>query len=105
MKKIAFIHSDFPTGGADRVTMDIANYLLLRPDYEFFVFTLRLYPQKMLPVIDDSRFHIHVLPSGENDLTDGCAGAAHADAAEHPAIGQYQICLHSYLLIKIRNKK
>ena len=69
MKKIAFIHSDFPTGGADRVTMDIANYLLLRPDYEFFVFTLRFYPQKMLPVIDDSRFHIHVLPSGENDLT------------------------------------
>ena len=50
--------------------MDIANYLLSRPDYEFFVFTLKFYPQKMLPVIDDSRFHIHVLPSGENDLTD-----------------------------------
>ena len=35
---------------------------------------------------------------GENDLTDGCAGAAHADTAENPAVCQYQICLHNYLL-------
>ena len=32
----------------------------------------------------------------KDDLTDGGTGAAYADAAEHPAIGQYQICLHSW---------
>ena len=35
----------------------------------------------------------------KDDLTDGGTGAAYVDAAEHPAIGQYQICLHNYLLV------
>ena len=39
MKKIAFIHDTFPIGGAERVTLDICNYLYKNsPDYRCYVF-------------------------------------------------------------------
>lgn len=39
MKKIAFIHDRFPIGGAERVTLDICNYLYKNsPDYRCYVF-------------------------------------------------------------------
>lgn len=40
MKKIAFVHDVFPGGGAERVTLDIAEYLSQhRPDYQCYVLT------------------------------------------------------------------
>ena len=42
MKKVAFIHNDFPAGGAERVTMDIAGYLHESEDYEVYVFATRI---------------------------------------------------------------
>ena len=38
-KKIAFVHTYFPAGGSERVTLDIAKHLLALEDYEIFVFT------------------------------------------------------------------
>ena len=61
-KKIAFVHTDFPFGGAERVTLDIAKHLLALEDYEIFVFTAKYYPEKMPEAIDASRFHIVTLP-------------------------------------------
>lgn len=40
MKKVAFIHDIFPGGGAERVTLDIAEYLQKKQkDYQCYVFT------------------------------------------------------------------
>ena len=61
-KKIAFIHSRFPFGGGERVTLDIAKHLLALGDYEIFVFAGKYYPEKMPDAIDTSRFHIIALP-------------------------------------------
>ena len=42
MKKIAFIHDTFPIGGAERITLDICNYLHSNaPDYRCYVFATR----------------------------------------------------------------
>lgn len=39
MKKIAFIHEIFPIGGAERITLDICNYLHKNsPDYRCYIF-------------------------------------------------------------------
>ena len=61
-KKIAFVHTYFPAGGSERVTLDIAKHLLALEDYEIFVFTGNYYPEKMPDAIDTSRFHIIALP-------------------------------------------
>ena len=43
MKKIAFIHDIFPGGGAERVTLDIAEHLQKeRADYQCYVFTPKI---------------------------------------------------------------
>lgn len=43
MKKIAFVHEVFPGGGAERITLDIAEYLYHnRPDYQCYVLTPKI---------------------------------------------------------------
>jgi glycosyltransferase involved in cell wall biosynthesis len=43
MKNIAFIHDIFPSGGAERITIDIAKYISENnPEYKFYVFTPRV---------------------------------------------------------------
>ena len=39
MTNIAFVHSIFPAGGAERVTIDIAQYLSKFDKYKIYVFT------------------------------------------------------------------
>lgn len=45
-RRIAFIHDDFPNGGGERVTIDVANYLAAS-GYEVFIFVGRFCPEKM----------------------------------------------------------
>ena len=47
MTKIAFIHNTFPSGGAERVTMDIARHLSTLGGYEVFVYATRLAEELM----------------------------------------------------------
>lgn len=42
MKRIAFVHNWFPAGGAERVTIDIAEYLNMVGGYEVYVFATHL---------------------------------------------------------------
>ena len=42
MTKVAFIHNNFPAGGAERVTIDIADYLHDVGGYEVYVFATRI---------------------------------------------------------------
>ncbi len=42
MTKIAFIHNNFPAGGAERVTIDIAAYLSSFEGYEVYVYASRI---------------------------------------------------------------
>lgn len=42
MIRIAFIHNNFPAGGAERVTLDIANYLSGYAGYEVYVYASRI---------------------------------------------------------------
>lgn len=59
-KKIAFIHFNFPCGGAERVTIDIADYIV-RFDYEVYVFAAFFDSAKMdEKSIQD--FNIKLLP-------------------------------------------
>ena len=64
VKKVAFVHGEFPIGGAERVTCDIATALLERGGYEVYVFT-RKYNPELLPsnLASDSRFHVIVSPT------------------------------------------
>lgn len=41
MKRIAFIHNNFPAGGAERITIDIARYLHGIGGYEVYVYATR----------------------------------------------------------------
>ena len=40
--RIAFIHNRFPSGGAERVTIDIASYLSTFGEYEVYVYASRI---------------------------------------------------------------
>lgn len=42
MKRIAFVHNNFPAGGAERVTIDIARYLSSIGGYEVYVYASRV---------------------------------------------------------------
>jgi glycosyltransferase involved in cell wall biosynthesis len=42
MKRIAFVHNNFPAGGAERVTVDIARYLSTFEGYEVYVYASRV---------------------------------------------------------------
>ena len=59
VKKVAFVHEIFPSGGAERVTCDIATALLERGGYEVYVLTLK-FNFEMLPanLASDNRFHV-----------------------------------------------
>lgn len=64
VKKVAFVHGEFPIGGAERVTCDIATALLERGGYEVYVF-VREYNPELLPsnLASDNRFHVIVSPT------------------------------------------
>lgn len=64
VKKVAFVHGEFPIGGAERVTCDIAAALLERGGYEVYVFA-REYNPELLPsnLASDNRFHVIVSPT------------------------------------------
>ena len=64
VKKVAFVHGEFPIGGAERVTCDIAAALLERGGYEVYVF-VREYNPELLPsnLASDNRFHVIVSPT------------------------------------------
>lgn len=59
VKKVAFVHGEFPAGGAERVTCDIATELFKHGGYEVYVFAARLFPS-LLPadLASDNRFHM-----------------------------------------------
>ena len=42
MIRIAFIHNNFPAGGAERVTVDIARYLSTCEGYQVYVYASRI---------------------------------------------------------------
>lgn len=62
VKKVAFVHGEFPVGGAERVTCDIANELFKRGGYEVYVFATRLYPD-ILPANLATDKHFHMVES------------------------------------------
>lgn len=68
---IAFIHGDFPFGGAERVTMDIASFLKGK-GYRIFVFATCFIPEKM-PQWAQSCIEVVTLP--KKDLTDSLKDA------------------------------
>ena len=47
MTRIAFVHNNFPGGGAERVTIDIARYLESVGGYQVYVYTTRVSPSMM----------------------------------------------------------
>lgn len=59
-KRVAFVHDDFPFGGAERVTMDIANYLSSF-DYDVYIFTGTYYADR-LPANIPIGFNVIELP-------------------------------------------
>lgn len=59
-RKIAFIHNDFPAGGAERVTMDIANYLVSF-GYKIYIFIGKYNPAS-LPINIPISFEAIELP-------------------------------------------
>lgn len=59
--RIAFVHSRFPAGGAERITVDIARYLKKVGGYEVFVYSSRL-PQS-LPEDIQEVLSVRKLPS------------------------------------------
>ena len=63
VKKVPFVHGEFPDGGAERVTCDIATELFKRGGYEVYVLT-RKFNSEMLPadLAYDKRFHVIASP-------------------------------------------
>lgn len=51
MKRIAFIHNNFPAGGAERITVDIAQYLHTVGGYEVYVYATRINTSLLTPDI------------------------------------------------------
>ena len=65
-RNIAFFHEYFPKGGAERVTLDICEYLIAR-GYNIFLFTREYYADK-LPVnyLFNESFKVLTLPDTAN---------------------------------------
>lgn len=42
MTKVAFVHNGFPAGGAERITVDIARYLMSVGGYQVYVYTTKV---------------------------------------------------------------
>ena len=53
MKRIAFVHNNFPAGGAERITIDIARYLKSIGGYQVYVYTTRVSPSLMTDEVED----------------------------------------------------
>ena len=62
MKRIAFVHNWFPAGGAERVTIDIAEYLNMVGGYEVYVFATHL-SESMLTEKVQKVVHLRSIPS------------------------------------------
>lgn len=63
MNRVAFIHTYFPYGGGEKVTIDIANQLLKHNDIEIFVFAREFYEEKLVAIAESDRFHV-LVPNG-----------------------------------------
>ena len=61
MVKVAFIHNRFPSGGAERVTIDIAKYLSQCDGYEVYVYASRV-AEELLPEQAAETFVLRQLP-------------------------------------------
>lgn len=59
-RRVAFVHDVFPAGGAERVTLDVANYLSSN-GYEVYVFTTR-FDEDRLPADTPINYQVIVLP-------------------------------------------
>lgn len=62
MKRIAFVHNNFPAGGAERITVDIARYLENVGGYKVYVYTTRVSTSLMTDEIMDL-VSIRTIPS------------------------------------------
>lgn len=62
MKRIAFVHNNFPAGGAERITIDIARYLKSAGGYQVYVYTTRVVDSLMTDEVKDV-VHIRTIPS------------------------------------------
>ena len=62
MVTIAFVHSRFPAGGAERITIDIARYLKGIGGYRAYVYTTRV-NQMLMPEDSDEILTIRQIPS------------------------------------------
>ena len=62
MKRIAFVHNNFPAGGAERITIDIARYLKSIGGYQVYVYTTRVSPSLMTDEVRDL-VNIRMIPS------------------------------------------
>lgn len=61
MVKVAFVHNRFPSGGAERVTIDIAKYLSQCDGYEVYVYASRV-AEELLPEQAAETFVLRQLP-------------------------------------------
>ena len=52
-KKIVFFHEEFPFGGAERITMDIANYISSH-NYKTYIIALKINRDKLIPELSTS---------------------------------------------------
>ena len=81
MLKIAFIHNTFPSGGAERITVDIAEYLACHENYKVFVYasriaeanltdtmknvlTIRQIPTQAIPAVRARRIEQNIIEDG-----------------------------------------
>lgn len=62
MTKIAFIHNTFPSGGAERVTIDIARHLAGCKGYEVYVYATRLV-EELMPEDIQRVLTLRIIPS------------------------------------------
>lgn len=62
MKRIAFIHGCFPAGGAERITVDVAEYLNNLGGYEIFVYTSKIEDELLTSRIE-ANIKIRIIPN------------------------------------------
>lgn len=62
MKRVAFVHNNFPGGGAERITIDIARYLNSVGGYQVYVYTTRVSSTLMTDEIQNL-LTIRLIPS------------------------------------------
>lgn len=65
--KVAYIHTYFPHGGGEKVTIDIANQLLKDDSIELYVFARTFFKERMIPIAKSERFHVLAPDSSGSD--------------------------------------